>query len=217
MLSIERLWNALALGGVLSALLATAGVVNLGNLPHLPSFGLSLGGLSLGGLSLGGAAETATLALPAPTQAAPQPFPAPLQATLVTTEGPNPTLRAQDEIRATLLTTTEAYAYCYYADGAGSISRIYPNRFSPDPLVRGGRLELPDSTGAFALVADRPNRTEEVRCMTATSDLGARLPGVLQAEDLAPLQVASLNDITSMFRGLGAQVVEARLVAHVEP
>ena len=64
MLSIERLWNALALGGVLSALLATAGVVNLGNLPHLPSFGLSLGGLSLGGTT-----ETATLALPAPTPA----------------------------------------------------------------------------------------------------------------------------------------------------
>jgi hypothetical protein len=207
MLSIERLWNALALGGVLTAILATAGVVNLGNLPDLPSFSLSWGGTT----------ETATLALPAPTQAAPQPSPAPLQATLVTPEGPNPTLRAQEEIRATLLTTTEAYAYCYYADGAGSISRIYPNRFSPDPLVRGGRLQLPDSTGAFALVADRPNRTEEVRCMTATSDLGARLPGVLQAQDLAPLQVASLNDITSMFLGLGAQVVEARLVTHVEP
>ena len=53
--------------------------------------------------------------------------------------------------------------------------------------------------------------------MTATSDLGARLPGVLQAQDLAPLEVASLNDITSMFRGLGAQVVEARRRACLEP
>src|SRR4051812_24157791 len=34
MLSIERLWNALALGGVLFALLATAGVVNLGDFPN---------------------------------------------------------------------------------------------------------------------------------------------------------------------------------------
>ena len=214
MLSIERFWNALALGGVLSALLATAGVVNLGDLPRLPSFGMSPSGPALAAQQ---PADTVTLALPERGREEAQSLAPPLQATLTTPDGPNPTLRAQDEIRATLLTTTEAYAYCYYADGAGSISRIYPNRFSPDPLVRGGRLQLPDSTGGFTLVADRPNRTEEVRCMTATSDLGARLPGVLQAKDLAPLAVASLDEVTGMFRSLGQQVVEARLLARVRP
>ena len=214
MLSIERLWNALALGGVLSALLATAGVVNLGDLPRLPSFGVSPSGPALAG---GSRPTRSPWPFPNVRREEAQSLAPPLQATLTTPDGPNPTLRAQDEIRATLLTTTEAYAYCYYADGAGSISRIYPNRFSPDPLVRGGRLQLPDSTGGFTLVADRPNRTEEVRCMTATSDLGARLPGVLQAKDLAPLAVASLDEVTSMFRSLGQQVVEARLLAKVRP
>jgi hypothetical protein len=140
--------------------------------------------------------------------------PAPLRATLTTPNGPSPALRAHDEIKATLLTTADAYAYCYYADGAGSISRIFPNRFAPSSLVRIGALEL---TGAFSLVADKPNRTEEVRCMAASKDLGAKLPSVLQAEDLAPLPVASLNEIGSMFRSLSQDVVETRLVVLVLP
>jgi hypothetical protein len=143
--------------------------------------------------------------------------PVPLHATLTTPDGPNPTLRAHDEIRALLLTTTDAYAYCYYADGNGTISRIFPNRFQPDPQVRSGALQVPDSTGAFTLVADKPGRTEEVRCMAASSDVGSRLPSVLQAEDLAPLAVRSLNDVSSMFQSLGEEVVETRLVAEVTP
>ena len=137
-----------------------------------------------------------------------------MRATLTTPDGPSPALRAHDEIKATLLTTTDAYAYCYYADGAGSISRIFPNRFAPNALVRTGALPL---TRAFSLVADKPNRTEEVRCIAATNDLGSKLPGVLQAEDLAPLPVGSLNEISSMFRSLSQDVVETRLVVLVLP
>jgi hypothetical protein len=140
--------------------------------------------------------------------------PAALRVMLTTPDGPSPALREHEEIKATLVTTADAYAYCYYADGSGSISRIFPNRFVPSAQVRTGVLPL---TGAFALVADKPNRTEEVRCMAATADLGLKLPNVLQAEDLAPLPVGSLNDISSMFRSLNADMVETRLVVLVLP
>ena len=53
--------------------------------------------------------------------------------------------------------------------------------------------------------------------MAATADLGSKLPNVLQAEDLAPLPVGSLNDISSMFRSLSADMVETRLVVLVLP
>jgi hypothetical protein len=229
MVRMERVWNAVALGGVLGALLTTAGVVNLGNLPSWSSSGPTPTG------SLVVAAEPAEMpavTLASVTPIEPQPLPelpivnaafeapevssepAPLRATLTTPDGPSPALRMHDEIKATLLTTTDAYAYCYYADGAGSISRIFPNRFAPNALVRIGALEL---TGAFSLVADKPNRTEEVRCIAATKDLGSKLPGELQAEDLSPLPVASLNEISSMFRSLSQDVVETRLVVLVLP
>ena len=196
MVRMERVWNTVAVGGVLGALLTTAGVVNLGNLPSWSSSASTPTG------SLAVAAEPAempavTLASVTPGEQQPLPElpivnaafetpevssePAPLRATLTTPDGPSPALRLHDEIKATLLTTTDAYAYCYYADGAGSISRIFPNRFAPSPLVRTGALEL---TRAFSLVADKPNRTEEVRCIAATKDLGSKLPGELQAEDL---------------------------------
>jgi hypothetical protein len=254
MISIERLWNALALGGVLFALLATAGVVNLGEFSYWPY-------LTMTSTSLAEAAEEPrevgriAVAQPAPVEQQPQPalgtigevaedrtqdatvqastvspassdpfLPAPskattipLHATLITPDGPSPTLRAHDEIKALLVTTTDAFVYCYYADGVGNISRIFPNRFQPDALVRSRALQLPDSTGTFALVADQPGRTEEVRCMAAISDVGSRLPSVLQAEDLVPLAVHSLNEISSMFHSLGEEVVETRLVAQVTP
>ena len=201
---MERVWNALALVGVLAALLVTAGVFNLGDLPTWSDLGLSSPSPAPAPT-----APTVTAAEPAPVQSPPvtppaptavtpptlppadvavltpptEPVPAQPLATLTSPDGPNPTLRAHEEIKALLLTTADVYTYCYYADGNGTISRIFPNRFQPDPLVRSGSLELPDATGAFTLVADIPNRTEEVRCMASTSDLGPRLPSDLQGEE----------------------------------
>jgi hypothetical protein len=229
MVRMERVWNALALGGVLGALMTTAGVVNLGNLPFWSSAGSTRTNAPL--IATAPAAlPSVTLASVTPVEQQPLPeqplvdtaFEAPevsselaaLRVMLTTPDGPSPALRAHEEIKATLVTRADAYAYCYYADGAGSISRIFPNRFAPNALVRTGALPL---TGAFALVADEPNRTEEVRCITASTDLGSKLPGLLQAEDLAPLPVSSLNDISSMFQRLSPKVVETRLVVLVLP
>jgi len=219
---------------VLSALLATTGVGALGDLPA----GSYVSAIPTGpAVAAGGPTATARVALAQPAPVEQQPLPeafraevvpeivpvadtsaepvsAPLRATLTTPDGPSPALRVHDEIKAQLLTTADAYAYCYYADGSGTISRIFPNRFTPNALVHRGVLEL---TGTFALVADKPNRTEEVRCLAATSDLGAKLPDVLQTEDLAPLAVPSLDDISRMFRRLSQDLVETRLVVLVLP
>jgi hypothetical protein len=228
MVRMERVWNALALGGVLGALMTTAGVVNLGNLPFWSSVGSARTNTPL--TAAAPVMPPITLASVTPVEQQPLPEqplvdtafeapevssePAASRAMLTTPDGPSPALRAHEEIKATLVTRADAYAYCYYADGAGSISRIFPNRFAPNALVRTGALPL---TGAFALVADEPNRTEEVRCITASTDLGSKLPGLLQAEDLARLPVSSLNDISSMFRSLSADVAETRLVVLVLP
>ncbi len=240
---MERVWNALALVGVLLALLVTAGVFNLGDLPTWSDLGLSSQApTETSPAPAVTAAQRPPAALPpaqpepaapaAPAYEAPhvpppasvaavippsEPVTAEPLATLTSADGPNPTLRVHEEIKALLLTTADVYTYCYYADGNGTISRIFPNRFRPDPLVRGGSLELPDSTGAFTLVADIPNRTEEVRCMAATMDLGPSLPSALQGEDLTPLSLRSLDEISEIFRSLGAEVTEARLVAQVVP
>lgn len=228
MVRMERVWNALVLGGTLGALLTAAGVINLGDLPSGPWAG------STSSSPVAAAVPSAMpqLTLATITSVEPQPLPeppiaqtafempevssepAPLRAMLTTPDGPSPALRMHEEIKATLVTTADAYAYCYYADGAGSISRIFPNRFAPSAQVRVGAREL---KGAFTLVADKPNRTEEVRCMAAVSDLGSKLAGELQTEDLAPLPVASLNDISNMFQRLSDEVVETRLVVLVLP
>ena len=62
--------------------------------------------------------------------------PAALRVMLTTPDGPSPALRAHEEIKATLVTRADAYAYCYYADGTGSISRIQPCESSWPKAVR---------------------------------------------------------------------------------
>lgn len=242
MMSMERVWNALALVAVIVAILVTGGVISLGDLPSWSDLrpGSESPERTEPAVTVTAPpvveeepqtappppAETAVVIPPqAPTVSAPEvpeaepdtPAAPSLQVSLTSPSGPNPRLRAHDEIKAMLLTPTDVYAYCYYADGKGAISRIFPNRFRPDPLVRSGALELPDSSGAFTLVADTPNRTEELLCMAATTDLGPSLPAVLQGEDLTPLSVRSLDEISALFRSLGADVAEARLVAQVDP
>ena len=37
----------------------------------------------------------------------------------------------------------DAYVYCFYQDANGTVARIFPNRFQPNPFLHGGkRIEI---------------------------------------------------------------------------
>ena len=126
----------------------------------------------------------------------------------------HPTYRAGETITLNLQPTQDAYTYCYYQDGTGNVSRIFPNRFQPDALIPARRLvHVPPTSGPFAIRFDKPRTRESFLCVAADREVGMKLPNTLKAQDLAQLPVHSLDDIAATFQEVpGARVDDARLV-----
>ena len=126
--------------------------------------------------------------------------------------------RAEEPVTVVLETSAEAFAYCYYADGAGRVSRVFPNRFRRDARVgESRRVEIPGAAAGFELVPDRPGTREELSCLIAEREAGPDLAAVVAAEDLAPLPVRSLDEVAAAFRIAAGGFVETRLTVEVAP
>jgi len=135
-----------------------------------------------------------------------------------TPRGPRPSYRVGETLVLAVEPTQDAYVYCYYQDSAGTVARIFPNRFQPDPFLHAGtRIEIPPAgTKSFALRFDKPGGTEAVACLGADREIGLRLPDKLKAQDLEPLPVSGLDEVASQFRNIqGARVDDARLAVEV--
>jgi peptidoglycan hydrolase-like protein with peptidoglycan-binding domain len=143
--------------------------------------------------------------------------PNPLTLTLATPSGSSPVYQVNQSLELTAIASQDSYVYCYYQDGGGSITRIYPNQFQPDAYVIAGRaLAIPGEAG-FDIVFDRHGASEQVLCLAALSELGVRLPPQLQTPDLAPMPVRSLDEVATAYRQLGnPQLAEARLPIRVQ-
>lgn len=160
-------------------------------------------------------ADTVAMTVPA---APPPVSPTPLQLVLSTPRGPRPSYRVGETMVVAVQPSRDAYVYCYYQDAGGTVARIFPNRFQPDPYLRGGtRIEIPPAgVKSFAIRFDKPGGTETVACLGADREIGLRLPERLKAGDLEPLPVSGLDEVASQFRELpGGSVDDARLVVEV--
>jgi hypothetical protein len=133
--------------------------------------------------------------------------------------GPRPRYRVGETLVLAVQPTADAYVYCYYQDASGSVARIYPNRFQPDPLiVSGRRIEVPpQGVASFAIRLDQPGSgNEAIACFGSDREAGMKLPSQLKAQDLEPLPVKGLDDIAAQFRQIpGARVDDARLPIEV--
>jgi hypothetical protein len=132
--------------------------------------------------------------------------------------GPQPKYRIGETLVVAVEPTNDAYVYCYYQDASGTVARIFPNRFQPDPFLQGGtRIEIPPAgQKSFAIRFDKPGGTEAVACIGADREVGLRLPNRLKAQDLEPLPVNGLDEVAGQFRDIpGTRVDDARLAIEV--
>jgi hypothetical protein len=135
-----------------------------------------------------------------------------------TPRGPRPSYRVGETMVLSVQPTQDAYVYCYYQDATGTVARIFPNRFQPDPFLHAGaQIEIPPAgVKSFALRFDKAGANEAVACFGADREVGLRLPDTLKAQDLDPLPVAGLDDVAAQFRSMpGARVDDARLAVEV--
>jgi peptidoglycan hydrolase-like protein with peptidoglycan-binding domain len=128
------------------------------------------------------------------------PIAQPISVNLTTPRGPAHRYAAGEAIALTLRSTADSFAYCYYQDGAGRIARIFPNRFAPDPYLPARQALYLPGAAPFDLVPERAGAVEEVLCVAAGSEIGRNLPPLLQAEDLTPLPVESIDQVDQLLR-----------------
>jgi hypothetical protein len=140
-----------------------------------------------------------------------QPASAP-QVVLAGGQGSQLALRAKERLQVHLRVGTAAYAYCFYADCDGRVSRVFPNRFQPNALIPAGReIMIPGIGAGFQIVPEKPGTREEIRCFAAERDLASAVPDALISNDLTPLPVGSLLDVADAFRRAGSSMVEVSL------
>jgi hypothetical protein len=155
----------------------------------------------------------------APTApATPTPPPEAPRLVVSSPRGPRPAYHVGETMVVAVQPTRDAYVYCYYQDATGTVARIFPNRFQPDPYVRGGtQIEIPPAgRKSFAIRFDKPGGTETVACLGADREIGLRLPDRLKAQDLEALPVTGLDEVAAQFRDIpGARVDDARLAVEV--
>jgi peptidoglycan hydrolase-like protein with peptidoglycan-binding domain/curli biogenesis system outer membrane secretion channel CsgG len=149
--------------------------------------------------------------------AAAQLRPNPLTLTLATPNGAHPVYQVNQSLDLTAIVSQDSYVYCYYQDGGGAVTRIFPNQFQPDAHVIAGRpLKVPGEA-RFDIVFDRPHAHEAVACLASPAELGLRLPPTLKTPDLKPMPVKSLDEVVAAYHRLdGAGVVENRLPIQVQ-
>jgi hypothetical protein len=129
---------------------------------------------------------------------------------LETDRGTKPVYRTKEMLKAKVLLSRDGVLYCYYKDGSGIIARIFPNRFSPDPFVRGNQtFGLPPENSPFQIRFDQANAREQIVCFGSDRDIA--LPAALKGADLTPLKVGSMDEISAAFRKSNPTVAEVKL------
>jgi len=141
----------------------------------------------------------------------------PVVVTIESERGPEPSYAPYELFRARVNVSESAFLYCFYRDGEGEISRIYPNRFQADAYVAGGRvLEIPGRSAPFEIRFDDGESIEEIACVASEREVGLYLDEELKTVDLSPLPVTSVDELISVFRdidpnGLGVARMSIRV------
>jgi peptidoglycan hydrolase-like protein with peptidoglycan-binding domain len=128
---------------------------------------------------------------------------------LTITSDTNGRYQINDTLLAHVQTSSDGFLYCYYQDVSGSIARIFPNRFNPNPFIKGNNLmSLPSEKSPFKIKFDKTGN-EQLACYASNHDLA--VPSNIKGEDLTPLQVGSMGDIGNAFRKTDPKLSEAKL------
>jgi len=104
-----------------------------------------------------------------------------------------------EAVQLTVRPTRDAYVYCYLQDEDRKVTRFFPNRFQRDARVAAGTtLHLPGAM-RFEILMNARGAPETVACFATETDVLARLPSGVDAGDLAPLPVDSMEQVHGAF------------------
>jgi hypothetical protein len=123
-------------------------------------------------------------AVPLPKGVLPSP---PAQEPLIRIATDQETYAPGEPIEVTIQLSRESYLYLYDIDPAGTVTLLYPNRFSPNPQVSPGTISLPGE--GYRLVVGGPEGIETLVAVASSiplSELTAPAKGSFRQMDGSP-------------------------------
>ena len=118
-------------------------------------------------------------------------------------------LSVGDPMRITVEAGKDLRIHCYYEDGAGTVARLFPNRYRKDSLVRAGEVLVLPESNRWQLTAPPVGDTEHVMCIAIApegNDTKPLLP------DLLPIVAADLSQIQKRYEVTqGAELVNSKI------
>lgn len=112
---------------------------------------------------------------------------------------------AGEPVTLTVQTNLPAYVYCYARDQAGTIQRIFPNRYVADPRVDPARpLALPGKQG-FRIAA---GHAQSLACLAARREIYNDVPAALRWGDFQALNaVRGFEDVRRILEAVAKEPV----------
>lgn len=112
------------------------------------------------------------------------------------------TLSPGQQFELEVRTNRDGHVFCYFASEDGSIQRFFPNRFTPDSLVKSdSKLTLPGDM-PFKLFASKQGKKERMVCLTSPKPVMNKLPVAVKGTDFENLPVKSLEQVQNAFEGV---------------
>jgi hypothetical protein len=94
----------------------------------------------------------------------------------------------------------DQYVYCYQRSKEGSIERIFPNRFHPDPMLGAQRrIELPGADPFRLTLGGGPGDTTRFACIASPIEVYNELGPKLRWGDFHPIGFKSFEEMRSAF------------------
>lgn len=133
-------------------------------------------------------------------------------------KGGKPSLSVGENLQVKVAVSESAFVYCFYQDSTGQVSRIFPNRFSPNAsLANGQAVRIPPASSPFQLVMDHPGNRERVDCVASRKELGLALPKNIQADDLEPIAGQTIDGVVKEFMKLDSNIAHEYMPIVVRP
>ncbi|MBF0176193.1 MAG: DUF4384 domain-containing protein [Magnetococcales bacterium] len=138
---------------------------------------------------------------------------APLRLNVSTSQGQ---YKAGESMVVTLDLSNGAHVYCFWDQGGKTVSRILPNRFRTESLVKSRRFAIPSGDMRFRIQVEHPGSADTVACFASQEDLADRLPSAVKSVDLEAIEGYTLDKIRSLFAATDAGVAEGQVKIQVK-
>jgi hypothetical protein len=91
-----------------------------------------------------------------------------------------------ENISLTLVAPETSYAYCYYQEAPDRWMRVFPNRYTPDPLVAAGKPVALSGEQKIQIKAGPKSQNESVACFNTPADVTVQLAPEVLGGDFEP-------------------------------